>query len=61
MSASYLDLPLYKNNKGKLNIKLYNKRDDYKFPIVNFPLIGSNIPVPAYDICILQLIGFQFI
>ena len=31
--------------------KLYDKRDDFNFPIVNFPFICRNIPaVPAYGV-----------
>ena len=30
-------------------MKLYDKRDDFNFPIVNFPFTCSNIPAaPAY-------------
>ena len=36
-SASYLDLHLEIDGKGKLLTKLYNKRDDFAFRIVNFP------------------------
>ena len=34
-SASYLDLHLH--SEGRLTTKLYDKRDDFNFPIVNFP------------------------
>jgi hypothetical protein len=40
-------------------MKLYDKRDNFNFPIVNFPFIcsSSNIPAPpAYGVCISQLI-----
>ena len=37
MSASYLDLDLEIDNEGNLKSKLYDKRDDFNFPIVNFP------------------------
>ena len=48
-SASYLDLHLEFDSEGRLRTKLYGKRDDFNFPIVNFPLICSNIPAaPAY-------------
>ena len=44
-SASYLE--------GRLRTKLYDKRDDFNIPIVNFPFICSNIPAaPAYRIYI---------
>ena len=39
--------------------KLYDKRDDFDFPIVNFPFMDSNIPSsPAYGIYISQLIRY---
>ena len=50
-SASYLDLHLERDSEGQLRTKLYNKRDDFSFPIVNFPFICSNIPAaPAYGV-----------
>ena len=40
-------------------MKLYDKRDDFNFPIVNFQLICSNIPAaPAYGVYISQLIRY---
>ena len=44
-SASYLDLHLKIDSEGRLRMKLYDKRHDFNFPIVNFPFICSNIPV----------------
>jgi hypothetical protein len=32
------------DNDGRLRTKLYDKRDEFHFPIVNFPFICSNIP-----------------
>jgi hypothetical protein len=59
-SASYLDLHLEINNEGRLRTKLYDKRDDFNFPIVNFPFICSNIPAaPAYGVYISQLIQYS--
>jgi hypothetical protein len=40
-SASYLDLHLEIERQEELRTKLYDKRDDFNFPIVNFPLIGT--------------------
>ena len=58
-SASYLDLYLYIDN-GRLKSKLYDKRDDFDFPIVNFPFLSSNIPTsPAYGVYISQLIRYS--
>ena len=48
-SASYLDLHLEIDSEGRLRTKFYDKRDDFNFPIVNFPFTCSNIPVaPEY-------------
>jgi hypothetical protein len=50
-SALHLDLHLDIDSEGRLRTKLYDKRDDFNFPIVNFPLICINIPVaPAYGV-----------
>ena len=52
-SASYLNLHLEIDSEGRLRTKLYDKRDDFNFPIVNIPFICSNIPVaPAYGVYI---------
>ena len=32
------------DNGGRLKTKLYNKHDNFTFPIVNFSFISSNIP-----------------
>ena len=54
-SASYLDLHLEIDSEGRMRTKLYDKRDDLNFPIVNFSLICSNIPAaPAYGVYIYQ-------
>ena len=59
-SASYLDLHLEIDSKGQLRTKLYCKRDDFNFPIVNFPFICSNIPAaPAYGVYFCQLIRYS--
>ena len=59
-SASYLDLHLEIDSKGGLKTKLYDKRDDFDFPIVNFPFMSSNIPAaPAYGVYISQLIRYS--
>jgi hypothetical protein len=41
-SASYLDLHLEIDSEGWLRTKLYDERDDFNFPIVNFCLIRVN-------------------
>ena len=59
-SASYLDLHLEIDTQGRLNMKLYDKRDAFDFPIVNFPFLSSNIPeAPAYGLYISQLIRYS--
>ena len=58
-SASYLDILLEKDTNGNLTTKLYDKRDDFNFSIVNFPYLCSNIPSsPAYGVYISQLIRY---
>ena len=55
-SASYLDLHLEIDSEGRLKTKRYDKRDDFNFPIVNFPCICSNIPAaPTYRVYISHL------
>ena len=55
-SASYLDCYLCIDN-GKLITRLYDKRDDFNFPIVNFPFLSRNIPsAPAYGEYVSQLV-----
>ena len=59
-SASYLDLHLEIDTKGGERTKLYDKRDDFDFLIVNFPFMSSIIPAaPAYAVCISQLIHYS--
>ena len=59
-SASYLDLHLEIDSEGWLRTKLYDKRDEFNFPIVNFPFICSNIlATPAYRVYISQLIRYS--
>ena len=59
MSASSLDLHLKIDNGERFKTKLYDKHDDFTFPIVNFPFIGSNITASSvYGVCISQLIRY---
>ena len=44
MSASYHNLHLEIDEGGSLKTKLLDKRDDFNFPIVNFPLLSSDSP-----------------
>ena len=49
--SSYLDLTFTIEKDGKLSAKLYDKRDDFDFRIVNFPLLSSNIQSgPSYGV-----------
>jgi hypothetical protein len=58
-SASYLDLHLEIDNEGRLRTKHCDNRDDFNFPIVNFPFICSNIPAaPTCGVYISQLIRY---
>ena len=44
---------------GRLNYKVYDKRDEFNFPIVNFPFLSSIIPaVHVYGVYISQLISY---
>ena len=48
------------DNEGRLKTKLHDKRDDFSFPIVNFPFLSSNIPAsPAHGVYISQLIRYS--
>ena len=59
-SPSYIDLHLEIDSEVRLRTKLYDKRNDYNFPIVNFPFICSNIPAaPAYGVYISQMIRYS--
>jgi hypothetical protein len=48
-SASFLDLYLEFDDSGQLSTKIYDKRDDFNFKIINFPNMCSNIPLPALE------------
>ena len=57
--ADYLDLTFIIDSGGKLSTRLYDKRDDFDFHIVNFPYLSSNIPSgPSYGVYISQLIRY---
>ena len=57
--ANYLDLTFIIGNKNRLHTKLYDRRDEFDFHIVNFPFLSSNIPSsPFYGIYISQLTRF---
>ena len=53
-----MDLDITIEN-GSLITKIYDKRDDFDFPIVNFPFLDGDIPLaPSYGIYISQLVRF---
>ena len=53
-SASFLDIYLEFDDSGQLSTKIYDKRVDFNFKIINFPIMCSNIPAsPAYGVYIL--------
>ena len=59
--ANYLDLTSITGSNNRLYTKLYNKRDDFDFHIVNFPFLSSNINIQyslSYGVYILQLIRY---
>ena len=57
--ADFLDLTFIIDSGGKLSTRLYDKRDDFDFYIVNFPFLSSNIPSgPSYGLYISQLIRY---
>jgi hypothetical protein len=50
-SASFFDLFLEFDDSGQLSTKIYDKRDDFNFKIINFSNMCSNIPAsPAYGV-----------
>ena len=56
--APFLDLHLAVAN-GFVSSKIYDKRDDFDFDIVNFPFLDGDVPCRAsYGVYISQLIRF---
>ena len=54
--APFLDLHLSSFN-GFVSSKIYDKRDDFDFDVVNFPFLDDNVPRhPSYRVYISQLI-----
>ena len=54
----FLDLSLSIHN-GTVSTKIYDKRDDFDFDIVNFPFLDGNVPRrTSYGVYISQLIRF---
>ena len=56
--APFLDLNLSITN-GIVSSKIYHKRDDFNFEIVNFSFLDGYVErFPSYGVCISQLISF---
>ena len=56
--APFLDLNLCIFN-GTVSTKIYDKRDDFDFDIVNFPFLDGDVPQrTSYGVYISQLIRF---
>ena len=57
--AYYLDIDLSYDRDKRLQVKLYDKRDEFYFNIVNFPFLSNNMPQsPAYGVYVSQLIRY---
>ena len=57
--CSYLDIYFFRDDRNMIKSKLYDKRDDFNFPIVNYPFLDSNIAKgPTYGVYISRLICF---
>ena len=55
--APFLDLNLSITN-GIVSSKIYDKRDDFNFEIVNFPFLDGDVPrSPSYGVYISQLMS----
>ena len=57
--APFLDLSI---TNGIVSSKIYDKRDDFNFEIVNFPFLDGDVPrSPSYGVYISQLIRFAMV
>ena len=58
VTSSFLDLNISISN-GVIRTKIYDKRDDFNFNIVNFPFLDGDVPhATSYGVYISQLIRF---
>ena len=49
----------YYNNSRKVKHQVYDKRDDFSFPTVNFPHLDGDVPLaPSYGVYISQLVRY---
>ena len=54
-----MDIYFYKGPDSSLKTRLYDKRDDFDFTIVNYPFMSSNIPIsPSYGVYTSRLVAF---
>ena len=53
--VDYLDLTFIIDSGGKLSTRLYDKRDDFDFHIVNFPFLSSK----TYHLALLMVCTFR--
>ena len=45
--------------QGKFKIKIYDKRDDFSFPFVNFPFLYADVPLaPSCSVYMCQLVRY---
>ena len=52
----YINLSI---TNGMVSSKIYHKRDDLNFEIVNFPFLGGDVPrFPSYNVYISQIIRY---
>ena len=59
--ANYLDLTFMTDSGAELSARLYDRRNDFDFYIINFPFLSSNIPSgPSYGVYISQLIRYAW-
>ena len=57
--SSFLDLLLETDKYSRFRVKIYDKRDDFNFDIVNFPFLCGIIPQSSsYGVYISQLICY---
>ena len=57
--ANYLSLTFTIGKTNRLYTKLYDKREDFNFCIVNFPFLSNNIlSGPSYGVYISQLVRY---
>ena len=56
--TNFLDLTI-SIFRGKFYVKLYDKRNDYSFEVINYPFLDGNIPKnQSYGVFISQLVRF---